>query len=147
MQSAAGYFDKVNPDFAKAPAIAKTEEVILGLLLLFPEHRKLVFENGLLSPDDFFTAFNRRVFEYIAEKYREEDKHIDINEYFNEAEVGRITKIKLARMDLDTNDEGVLRESIKALKSSMQKKAGAGAATEDQLLALIERMRNSTEDA
>lgn len=146
IQGAAGYSDKVNPDYAKAPAIAKTEEVILGLLLLFPEHRKTVFDSALLTSDDFFTEFNRRVFDYISMKYKDDDKHLDINEYFNEAEVGRITKIKLSRMGLDTNNESVLRESIKSLKSSMQRKSGTGASTADELVAFIEKMRSSTDD-
>ena len=51
-QSALGYQDKVNPDFAKAPAVAKHEEAILALLLIYPEHRKTVFGESLLSESD-----------------------------------------------------------------------------------------------
>ena len=43
-QDAIGYTDRVNPDFAKAPAVARNEENLLGLLLMYPEHRKTVFE-------------------------------------------------------------------------------------------------------
>ena len=143
IQSTAGYSDKVNPDYAKAPAIAKTEEIIIGLLMLFPEHRKYVFENAALTADDFFTAFNRRIFEYIEEKYRDNDKLVDLNERFNADEVGRITKMKLSRMSLDTNDADVLKESINSLKSSMQKRSGAGASTADDLLRYINSIRDS----
>ena len=47
-QDAVGYSDRVNPDFIKAPAAAKCEENLLGLLLMYPEHRKAVFEGNLL---------------------------------------------------------------------------------------------------
>ena len=68
-QDAIGYSDRVNPDFIKAPAVAKNEESILGLLFVYPEHRRSVFEKELLSADDFFTDLNRRFFEYLKDCY------------------------------------------------------------------------------
>ena len=61
-QDAVGYSDRVNPDFIKAPAAAKCEENLLGLLLMYPEHRKAVFEGGLLNAEDFFTDLNKRIY-------------------------------------------------------------------------------------
>ena len=52
-QDAIGYSDRVNSDFIKAPIVARNEENLLGLLLLFGEHRQYVFENKLLTEDDF----------------------------------------------------------------------------------------------
>ena len=74
MQIAAGYSDKINRDFAKAQTVAKHEEVVLGLLLLFPEHRKLVFEEGIVNEESFFTEFNKRVFNFIKNSYEDNDK-------------------------------------------------------------------------
>lgn len=142
IQRAAGYSDKVNPDYAKAPALAKHEEVVLGLLLLFPEHRKLVFTENLLNEDDFFTSFNKRVFKYVKDSYYADDVFADMNELFTPEEVGRITKLKIARMELEINSTELLRESINALKSSMQKKSASDTATYDELSALIEKMRS-----
>jgi len=144
IQKAAGYSDKVNPDYAKAPALAKHEEVVLGLLLLFAEHRKLVFTENLLNEDDFFTAFNKRVFSYIKDAYFADDVFSDMNELFTPEEVGRITKLKIARMELEINSTELLRESINALKSSMQKKSATDTATYDELSALIEKMRSES---
>ena len=57
-QTTAGFMDKVNPDFVKSPSIAKTEEMILGMLMLYSEHRALTFDKeGALCEDDFFTTF------------------------------------------------------------------------------------------
>ena len=142
-QIALGYKDEINPDFSKAPAIAKSEEVILGLLLLFAEHRKNVFANDLLCEDDFFTDFNKRVFAYVKDSYNNDDVFGDPNEIFSPQEVGRITKIKLNRMNLVNNGPEVLTESIKTLKSSMQKKKAEKATNEDDLLKFINGLRAS----
>ena len=142
-QTALGYQDKVNPDYAKAPAVAKSEEVVLGLLLLFAEHRKKVFANALLCEDDFFTDLNKRIFSYVKQSYDNQDVFSDPNEIFTPQEVGRITKIKLARMNLVNNGDKVLDESIKALKSSMQKKSAEKATSADELLNFINSLRKA----
>lgn len=142
-QMALGYQDKVNPDYAKAPAVAKSEEVILGLLLLFAEHRKKVFANALLSEEDFFTDLNKRIFAYVKRAYDDGDVFTDANEIFTPEEIGRITKIKLSRMNLANNGDDVLSESIKALKSSMQKKNAEKAVNADDLTKFINSLRES----
>ena len=140
-QSVAGYADKVNPDFARAPSIARHEETVLGLLLLFPEHRRAVFESERLSEDDFYTGLGKRIFNYIKDSYEAADVFADVNSIFTPEEVGRITKIKLSRMSLINNGDNVLDESINSLKSSMEKKKSANTTTADDLLALINKMR------
>ncbi len=142
-QVALGYQDKVNPDYAKAPAVAKSEEVILGLLLLFAEHRKNVFANNLISEADFFTELNKRIFNYVKSSYENGDVFADQNESFTPEEIGRITKIKLSRMNLTNNSDDVLKESIKALKSSMQKKNAEKAVNADELAKFINSLRES----
>ncbi len=145
IQQIAGYQDRVNTDFSKAPTVAKHEESVLGLLLIYPEHRKSVFENALLCEDDFFTEFNRRVFNYVHDAYKNGDVFADANEIFTPQEVGRITKFKLSRMNLVDNGDNVLRESIKSLKSSMQKKAAEKTTTADDLIALLNKFRENND--
>ena len=142
-QVALGYQDKVNPDYAKAPAVAKSEEVILGLLLLFAEHRKKIFANALLCEDDFFTDLNKRIFTYVKDSYENDDVFSDPNEIFAPEEIGRMTKIKLSRMNLANNGDDVLEESIKALKSSMQKKNAEKTTSADDLTKYINSLRES----
>ncbi len=141
-QEAAGYFDRINPDFAKAPSVAKSEESVLGLMLLFADHRKSVFDNNLLSNEDFYTDFNRRVFDFLKNEYFVSDDNTqDINEAFTPEEIGRITKMKLSRMQLHENGSDVLKESIDSLKSNMKKKTAEAVTSIDDLNKLINSMR------
>ncbi len=122
-QESIGYSDKINPDFIKAPIIARNEETLLGLLLLFPEHRKKVIEEALVSSDDFVTSFNKRLFEYLYNAYKTGDEHlITINEVFAPDEMGIISKMRVNRMQLSSNDTNVLIECINNLKKSVDKK-------------------------
>lgn len=143
IQTSIGYTDKVNPDYAKAPSIAKNEETILGLLLLFEEHRKKVFDNSLISEEDFFTEFNKRIFLHIRDTYLEVDGTPDFNEAFTAEEVGRITKMKITRMSLTDNGDKVLMDCINSLKSSMQKKNTSSASSYDELREMINKLRKT----
>ncbi|MBQ1984681.1 MAG: DNA primase, partial [Clostridia bacterium] len=40
VRQSAGFGDRINPDYAKNVAAAKAEEAVLGMLLLYPEHRQ-----------------------------------------------------------------------------------------------------------
>lgn len=142
-QQAAGFGDRVNPDYAKAPTVAGHEENVLGLLLLYPEHRKRVFADSLLTSEDFFTELNRRVFEYARLLYESPNgENVDVNFHFSPDEVGRISKMKISRMELSDNGDEVLLESISLLKDAMKKKNAATATTFDALNDLINSMKN-----
>lgn len=141
-QDAVGYSDRVNPDFIKAPAAAKNEEALLGLLLIYPEHRKRVFDSSLLTEEDFITELNRRIFEYLRRAYVEGDEsYIDMDACFTPDERGRITKMKLARMELSENGETVLLDSIDKLKRSVSKKNNEKNSSLDSLTRLLEEKR------
>ena len=61
-----GLRDKVNPEAAGHIQAAAAEEAILGLLLLYGEHRKAVLDSTVsLTRDSFVTAFHRNVFTVI----------------------------------------------------------------------------------
>ena len=143
-QDMLGYSDRVNPDYIKAPAVAKSEETVLGLLILFPEHRKRVFEENLLSESDFFTELGKRVFTFIKNSSDSAySSFTDFNEAFTPDEVGRITKMKHTRMDLTENGEDVLNESIASLKKSLQKKNSMVTNTLEGLNNLLKSKRNN----
>lgn len=139
---AQGYSDRINPDFIKAPAVAKNEENVLGLLLLYPEHRKAVFSQNLLSEEDFLTELNRRIFTYLKQAYEEsEDSHGDINEVFEPEQVGRITSMKIKRMQLTDNGSAVLLESIDSLKKTLRKKLSKETNTYEGLNEILSKKR------
>lgn len=144
INAVSGFSDRVNPDYAKAPIVASAEENVLGLMLLYQEHCKRVFSEGLLTEDDFFTELNKRVFVYLKDSYQSsEAKAPDLNERFSAEEIGRITKMKIARMQLAENGPTVLLESIKSLKVAVQKKELEDVNTMDKLNDLIGNLRKS----
>lgn len=143
-QEAVGYTDKVNPDFAKAPAVARNEENLLGLLLMYPEHRKTVFEGGLVGADDFITDLNKRIFSYLEKAYFEQDdSHFDIDDNFTTDERGRMARMKSIRMELSENGDKVLRDSIDNLKKSVSKKQNEKNSSMEDLLNLIKSKQNN----
>ena len=143
-ETTAGFSDRVNPDYVKAPAIAKNEENVLGLLLLYPDKRKIVFEDKLLSADDFCTEFNKRIFSFIETAYRAGDDSLEwLNENFTPEEVGRVMRMKINRMALSSSDDAVLYDSIDALKRSVLKKEAVKINTFEGLDAILKRKRDS----
>lgn len=142
-QRTAGVFDKVNPDYTRAPSVAKHEETILGLLLLYPNHRKRVFEGELLTEADFFTELGRRIFTFLKEEYVAEDRPDSaLDRAFSAEEIGRITKLKLSRMSLTENGDEVLLDAIDGLRRSMQKQSAGQASSIADLDRMLSAMRS-----
>ena len=141
-QESAGYSDRINPDFLKSPAVARNEETVLGLLLLFPDHRKKVFDEELLTEENFMTDLNRRIFAYIKRAYKDGDENlIAINDEFTQDEIGRISRMKIRRMELSSNDDSVLLECIDNLKKSVDKKTSEKTDTIDKLNEILSKKR------
>ena len=67
----------------------------------------------------------------------------DINDTFTSDEVGRITKMKISRMQLSDNGEQVLRDCIQNLKSSVEKKKTEKTNTYEGLKALLDRKKQT----
>ena len=141
-QAAAGFGDKVNLDYAKAPAVAKNEESVLGLLIMYENHQKKVFEEKLLSAEDFYTDLNRSIFTYMQECYQS-GVQPNFDEKFPAEVVGRIARMKISRMELTENGDGVLSEAIASLKDAMKRKSAEGVSTMDALNSLIAKQRAS----
>ena len=143
-QETAGYSDRINPDFIKSPAVAKNEETVLGLLLLFPNHRQKVFTEQLLSEEDFMTELNRRVFKSIERAFAEGDEHlVAMNDEFTQEEIGRISRMKIRRMELSSNDDTVLYECIENLRKSIDKKTSENTDTIDKLNEILSKKRTN----
>ena len=78
----------------------------------------------------------------MKESYFEgRDDAPDFNEDFSGEEVGRITKMKIARMELTENGPTVLSESIASLKASFKKKSSEKVTSIDDLNKLINSFR------
>ena len=142
IQSAFGYSDRVNPDFARAPEVAANEENVLGLMIVYPEFVNIIVKEKILSSDDFITDLNRRIFNYLCENNGNPNP-VDINSCFTGEEVGRITKIKVNRMKFPVNGTEALYESVEMLKKTMQKKTSENIQTLDELEKLLNLKRKN----
>ena len=143
-QSLSGVLDRVNPDYSKAPRAAKAEEAVLGLLQLYPAYRtRIVGDSPLLTEEDFFTDLGKRVFRFILEAERAGGFFTDrLDEIFSADEVGRITKMRVSRMQLSLNDEGVFLDCVDSLKNAVsEEKSKAGGTSVSDLLGFLGKKR------
>ena len=120
-RASSGIGDKVNTEAASNIRAARTEEAILGMMQLHEEHLSKCAKE--LSPDDFVTSFNRRVFLKMVESFENNGKFdiAFVEEDFNIDEISRITKTLIDRQSLDSNGADVLDSCIKSLKAEKNK--------------------------
>lgn len=141
-----GYGDKINRDFAKAPAAARYEESVLGLLLNYEEYRKAAFDGEgetYLDDDDFFTEFGKRVFLYVKNSLHDGSTSAFIDDAFTPEEVGRITKMQLDISRLTNKGDAVFAECVAKMKNAVRTAKGEGEVTTlDDLQNLILRKRS-----
>ncbi len=145
-RNVAGFADPVNRDFVKNPALARAEEAVLGLLLLHEEHRTAAFSGDTpIGEDDFYTEFGKRVLAFVRACHEAGYPPDLPDESFTPEEVGRITRMKVARMQLTDNGAGVFRDSLATLRAERQsQKTADGAVTMDSLSALLDQLKNKT---
>ena len=145
-QSITGYQDRVNPEFSKTPGVARTEETVLGLLLLDPNYRAALHKDQpVLTENDFLTAFSRRVFSAVRDRIGDEDWEISaLNEDFTPDEIGRIYGMRNRRMQLTDNGEKVFSDCVSALKEAVAKERAAD--SDDPMAALEQILKNKRND-
>ena len=129
------YGDRVNPDAVKNVAANACEEGILGMLLIYEEHRVAVESGKIdLCADDFFTDLGRRIFEEIMRLQRSDGGFLFglLGESFNTDEMGRIGRMIRAREQLTDNGTRVFREHVERLREA--KGSGQKGTALDELL-------------
>ncbi len=146
-RQSAGYADKVNPDFVKAPLAARAEETVLGLLLLYDNHRKSVIDGGLLTEDDFYTALGKRIFTFLSDAYKSGVSDPIFDDAFTPEEIGRMTKMKISRMQLTDNGDAVMREAIDSLRLAVKKETGHKASSLSELQDMIRSMQKDNQES
>ena len=134
--AAMGLRDKVNPEAAGHIQAASAEEVILGLLLLYGEHRKAVLDGTVaLTRDSFVTAFHRNVFTIIM-ALEESDGGFDfslLGEYFTVEEMGRLARLEQTRRSLSENGTAVLRAAVATLSRARERQVAHDAPPVDSI--------------
>lgn len=141
--------DKINPDAAANIQAAAAEEAILGLLMLYGEHRRAV-ETGQVSltADSFVTAFNRRAFEAIMALEAGDGGYEFslLGEQFDVDEMGRLSRMERARRALSENGTAVLRSAAETLEREKAHRAAKDAAPVDSIRMILEGKRKKPAD-
>ena len=147
--SAMGIRDKVNPEAAGNIRAAAAEETILGLLLLYGEHRQAVAHGKIpLTRDCFVTAFHRNAFTVIM-TLEESDGGFDfslLGEYFSVEEMGRLARLEQARRALAENGSSVLRAAIQTLADAKALREAKEAPPADSIQMLLAGKRKKKKD-
>ncbi len=146
-QALGGYGDAVNPDYVKAPRVARFEESVLGLLQLYPDFRARAFSaEPLLSEEDFVTSLGKRAFCFIRDAEKENGFSTEmLDSAFTTDEVGRLAGMRIARMQLSNNGERVFDECVSALKEAVSsEKRKSTPVTVSSLDDLLKKKRQDT---
>ncbi len=108
--------DRINPEASKNIKAKSAEELVLGLMLIYPEYRADAASGKAgITADDFSTDFSRRVFEAICSLERTEHgfSKAMLGQSFSIDEIGRIESMEQKRHALSTNTREVFDEGIK----------------------------------
>ncbi len=116
LQNAAGYGDTVNRDKLRYSSEASHEEAVLGILLLHPELGK---QAEALQPEDFATAFNRKLWELFRKDFLAgEEPELTADGALTPREVGTAEGYRAARATLGGNTKEELLSHIRTLRES-----------------------------
>lgn len=118
-----GMGDRVNPDRVRNLAGSSAEDVILGILLLYPEQTAYARDSLGLRGDDFVTEFGRRLYGELL-KLGETDPPGDwgmLAESFSTDEMSRINDLRISRMNLGGDQERLLTDCVGKLRNSKKK--------------------------
>lgn len=142
--SVTGFRDKINPDAAGNVQAAAAEQTILGLLLLYPEHRRSVATGQVpLTAESFVTDFHRRAFSCIM-ALEAEDGGFEfslLGEYFSVDEMGRLSRLEQQRRLLSDNGTAVLRSAVESLAREREHRAAREAPPADSIRLILEEKR------
>ena len=126
MAASRGFQDKINPEKRHHLLAARAEENLIVLLYRNPDFLSAV--DGLIRPEDFLTAFNRRVFEAVrGEVLRGGEIGLEgIGAQFTADEMGRISALLMTRQVSDSMEE--VRDCCHAIRSERLAQEASGAA-------------------
>ena len=136
-------------DYIEAQGVSGTvDEIrITATRIITPDNKVIYLPNGALSSGtiiNYSEKDTRRVEHTFSIAYENDAVPQEaMNEIFTPEEMGRISKMKLARMQLSSSEEDVLSESIVNLKRAVLKKQASSTNTFEGLDAVLKRKRNN----
>lgn len=132
--------DDINPDAQKYPKEAKAEEGIIAYIFKHPDSATTVLAS--LSTERFVTAFNKRIYEAIAQKaaYGEEITLTSIGQEFSADEMGKISGILASTKEI-VIDSQTLNEYIGVLMNRNESASTDGKEmSDDEFLAYVQKL-------
>jgi len=137
-QSIAGVRDSINRERSQNLLAARAEEMLIVLLAKNPELVGFVSEN--ISPDEFVTSFNKRVFEFYVNGLSQDKtaKMLSLEGSFEPNEVSKISFI-LNTAVLSGDPKTQMLDCIATIKAQKNKKIDTGAMSPEQLSQLIKK--------
>ncbi len=143
IRQTSGISDRVNPDKVREPASETLENIILGMMLAFPEYIDKVSKEQILSEKDFFTGLNKRLFRHILACHQAGGFNFAmLSETFSQDEVSKAASYAAARRKLSDNGITVFMDAAEKLRQEAVRISEKKADTGDDLAALIARRRN-----
>ncbi len=137
-----GVGDKINPQRMTHLKAARAEEDLISVLLAFPEKAEKL--SALISPEDFVTDFNRRVFLALLEQIRQNpaasEPGLLLTQYFQPDEMGRIVSF-ISSCDAISADEKEMEKAAEVLKEEKRKIDRRAAGGDDAFAADLARLR------
>lgn len=123
-RQAVGIGDRINPGISKNPRAASAESQLIGILLNYPEYFNYIKEK--ITPDLFFTEFNRKIFIKFMETMENLSSSAKFDasyifEDFTPEETGKIMKMKLDREKESNNNETEIDLKIQTLAEEKEK--------------------------
>ena len=141
---AMGIGDRINTDGIKNIRARGAEEAIIGLMLLYDEHRRAVVSGKVsLDVNDFFSEFHKKVFEKII--MLESGEGFDfslLGEFFSVDEMGRLQGLSGKRRELTENGIDVFIKCVETLKSE-KSTAVEGQSSIDAIQSLLDKKREA----
>jgi DNA primase len=139
-----GLDDKLNPQRSKNLKATAAEDDIIAILLNFPSNLDIIMMK--LTPDDFITDFNRRIFIILTQKMKENptiEPIMLVSQEFNAEEIGKLTSY-IKETNSFNVDEKRINEVIKILKEEKEKimEKNISSDSDEAFLSSINRLRN-----
>lgn len=137
--------DNINPDAGSHLKESRAEEMIIIYIMRNPD--KIEEIRGLLPPDKFVTAFDRRIYDCLCRKL-ENSQSFSLSlmsDEFNNDEMGRITGLGIKNKSIDISFQTVL-DCVNVLDEYSQKHLPENGLSDDELIKLQQRLINTKQE-
>jgi len=137
-----GVGDKINPQRMTHLKAARAEEDILSVILAFPDLAEKIAAR--ISPEEFVTDFNRRVYMALLEQIRSNptasEPGLLLSQYFQPDEMGRIIGFISSCEAINAEEKEVLR-AIEVLKEEKNRISRTAAGGDEAFAANLQKLR------